>query len=138
MSTLLEGRVDFDYDSIDFDFEKLDADDVISQMPEVLQEFIKEKIRREVQDALTRVIALIYDSNNYRLKVATIVCAFGLPLFLGRSMREIAEMHGVTKQALSKSVKLFQKTFGLPPVRGQKSLAACKAYREIQLERNRK
>lgn len=138
MSTLLEGKVDFDYESIDFDFEKLDADDVISQMPEVLQEFIKEKIRREVQDALTRVIALIYDSSNYRLKVATIVCAFGLPLFLGRSMKEIADMHGVTKQALSKSVKLFQKTFGLPPVRGQKSLAACETYRKIQLERNKK
>jgi len=137
MSTLLEGKVEFDYDSIDFDYDKLDKDGILSEMPDVLQEYIKEKVRREVQDALTRVIALIYDSSNYRLKIATIVCSFGLPLFLGKSMKEIAEMHGVTKQALSKSVKLFQKNFGLPPTRGQKSLAACEKYRKIQLERNK-
>ena len=137
MSTLLEGKVDFDYDSIDFDYEKLEEDDIIARMPDVLQSYMKEKIRREIQDALTRVIALIYDSSNYRLKVATIVCSFGLPLFLGRSMKEIAEIHGVTKQALSKSVKLFQKNFGLPPVRGQKSLEACETYRKVQLERNK-
>ena len=138
MSTLIEGKVDFDYDSIDFDYDKLDGDDIISEMPPILQEYINEKIRREVQDALTRVIALIYDSSNYRLKLATIVCAFGLPLFMGKSMKDIAAMHGVTKQALSKSVKLFQKNFGLPPTRGQKSLAACEKYRTVQLNRNKK
>jgi hypothetical protein len=137
MSTLLEGSVDFDYDSIDFDYDRLDGEDIISEMPPVLQVYIKEKVRREVQDALTRVIALIYDSNNYRLKVATIVCSFGLPLFLGKSMKDIAGMHGVTKQALSKSVKLFQKNFGLPPTRGQKSLSACEKYKQIQLERHK-
>jgi hypothetical protein len=136
MSTLLEGQVEFDYDSIDFDYDKLD-DGVITEMPDVLQQYIKEKVRREVQDALTRVIALIYDSSNYRLKIATIVCSFGLPLFLGKSMKDIALMHGVTKQALSKSVKLFQKNFGLPPTRGQKSLAACETYKKIQLEKNK-
>lgn len=137
MSTLLEGSVDFDYDSIDFDYDRIDGEEVIEHMPPVLREYVKEKIRTEVQDALTRVIALIYDSNNYRLKLATIVCSFGLPLFLGKSMKEIALMHGVTRQALSKSVKLFQGDFGLPPVRGQKSLAACETYRTIQLERHK-
>jgi hypothetical protein len=137
MSTLLEGSVDFDYDSIDFDYDRIDGEEVIEHMPPILQEYIKEKIRREVQDALTRVIALIYDSNNYRLKLATIVCSFGLPLFLGKSMKDIALMHGVTRQALSKSVKYFQKDFGLPPTRGQKSLAACEVYRKIQTERHK-
>jgi hypothetical protein len=124
MSTLLEGSVDFDYESIDFD--KMDGDELLEEMPVVIQDYIQTKIRREVQDALTRVIALIYDSPNYRLKIATIVVSFGLPLFLGKSMKSIAEMHGVTKQALSKSVKGFQKKFGLPPTRGQKSQAAVK------------
>jgi hypothetical protein len=138
MSTILEASVDFDYDSIDFNYDRLDGEDIIGEMPPVLQEYIKEKIRMEVQDALTRVVAIIYDSNNYKLKLATIVCAFGLPLFLGKSMKEIAELHGITRQALSKSVKLFQKNFGLPPTRGQKSLEACEKYRKIQLERNKK
>jgi hypothetical protein len=133
MSTLLEGSVDFDYESIDFD--KMDGDDLLEEMPVVIQDYIQIKIRREVQDALTRVIALIYDSPNYRLKIATIVVSFGLPLFLGKSMKNIAEMHGVTKQALSKSVKGFQKKFGLPPTRGQKSQAACEKYRQVQLKR---
>jgi hypothetical protein len=133
MSTLLEGSVDFDYESIDFD--KMDGDELLEEMPVVIQDYIQTKIRREVQDALTRVIALIYDSPNYRLKIATIVVSFGLPLFLGKSMKSIAEMHGVTKQALSKSVKGFQKKFGLPPTRGQKSQAACEKYRQVQLKR---
>lgn len=136
MSTI-EGSVDFDYDAIDFDYDRLDGEEVIENMPPVLQEYIKEKIRREVQDALTQVIAIIYDSNNYKLKLATIVCSFGLPLFLGKSMKEIAEIHGVTRQALSKAVKQFQKNFNLPPTRGQKSLAACEKYKQVQLQRYR-
>lgn len=135
MSTLLEGSVDFDYESIDFDYDKLDGDQIIEEMPDIVQEYIRIKVRREIQDALTRVIALIYDSPNYRLKIATIVVSFGLPLFLGKSMKDIAEMHGVTKQALSKSVKGFQKKFGLPPTRGQKSQEACEKYRQVQLKR---
>jgi predicted DNA-binding protein YlxM (UPF0122 family) len=135
MSTLVEGSVDFDYESIDFDYDRLDAEEIIENMPPVLQEYFKEKIRKEIQDALTQVIAIIYDSNNYKLKLATIVCSFGLPLFLGKSMSEIAKMHGVTRQALSKSVKQFQKNFNLPPTRGQKSLAACEKYKQAQIER---
>lgn len=135
MSTLVEGSCDFNYDAIDFDYDRLDAEDIIENMPPVLRDYVKEKIRVEVQDALTQVIAIIYDSNNYRLKLATIVCAFGLPLFLGKSMSEIAKMHGVTRQALSKAVKQFQKNFNLPPTRGQKSLAACEKYKQAQLER---
>lgn len=131
-----EAHVEFDYDSVDKpDFEAID-EAVYDQLPEVLQEYIKERIRAEVRDALTRSMALIYDSSNYRLKIATIVCAFGLPLFLGKSMKDIAELHGVTKQALSKSVKLFQKKFDLSPTRAQKSLQACEKYRQIQLQRH--
>lgn len=137
MSTIREAFVDFDYDSIDFG-NKSSSDEIIEEMPELLREYVDERVRAEVQDALTRVIALIYDSNNYKLKLATIVCAFGLPLFLGKSMKDIAAIHGVTRQALSKSVKLFQKNFNLPPVRGQKSLEACEKYREIQIKRNKK
>lgn len=137
MSTIREAFVDFDYDSIDFG-DKSSSDEIIEDMPELLRQYVDERVRAEVQDALTRVIALIYDSNNYKLKLATIVCAFGLPLFLGKSMKDIAGIHGVTRQALSKSVKLFQKNFNLPPVRGQKSLEACEKYREIQINRNKK
>jgi len=137
MSTIREAFVDFDYDSIDFG-DKSSSDEIIDDMPELLRQYVDERVRAEVQDALTRVIALIYDSNNYKLKLATIVCAFGLPLFLGKSMKDIAAIHGVTRQALSKSVKLFQKNFNLPPVRGQKSLEACEKYREIQINRNKK
>lgn len=137
MSTIREAFVDFDYDSIDFG-DKSSGDEIIEDMPELLRQYVDERVRAEVQDALTRVIALIYDSNNYKLKLATIVCAFGLPLFLGKSMKDIAIIHGVTRQALSKSVKLFQKNFNLPPVRGQKSLEACEKYREIQIKRNKK
>lgn len=137
MSTIREAFVDFDYDSIDFG-DKSSSDEIIEDMPELLRQYVDDRVRAEVQDALTRVIALIYDSNNYKLKLATIVCAFGLPLFLGKSMKDIAAIHGVTRQALSKSVKLFQKNFNLPPVRGQKSLEACEKYREIQIKRNKK
>jgi hypothetical protein len=140
MSTtrLVEGQVDFDYDAIDFDYDKLDEMDILAEMPEVLQEFINEKMRRENQEMLTRVISWIYDSNDYRLKIATIVCAFGLPIFMGKSIAEIAEIHKVTKQALSKSIKLFQEDFNLPPVRGQKSLESCGKYREAQLKRHKR
>ena len=43
MSTLVEGSVDFDYESIDFDYDRLDAEEIIENMPPVLQEYFKEK-----------------------------------------------------------------------------------------------
>ena len=101
-----------------------------------IQELVKELARQETQDALTKIIALIYDSHNYRLKLAAIVQAFGLPLFHGKTQKEIAEDHGVTKQALSKSIKRFQKEFDLPICSGQKSLEACENYRKSALRRH--
>jgi hypothetical protein len=131
-----EASVDFDYDAVDQpDFSKLD-DKVFEELPEVLQEYVQQRIRAEVRDAMTQLLSMIYDSSNYRLRIATIVCSFGLPLFLGKSMKDIAGLHGVTKQALSKSVKLFQKQFDLSPTRGQKSLKACEKYKQIQLQRH--
>lgn len=133
MSTLLEaeGKVDFPWDEVEDE-----ETDILSQLPGPVQQYIEEKIREGIQDALTQIIAIIYDSRDYRLKIATVVCAFGLPLFLGQSLKEIAKLHGVTKQALSKSIKQFQADFDLPLTRGQKSLEACESYRKSAIRRH--
>ena len=135
-SQFYEPSVDFDYDSIDFNYHSIDEDSILEELPPIIQMYVKQKIKAEVQDALSRVLSLVYDSSDYRLKVATIVMAFGLPMFMGKSQKTVAELHGVSKQALSKSIKRLQKMFRLPPTRGQKSEKACEKYRQIQLNKH--
>ena len=136
LESFYEPSEDFPYDKIDFDYNALDGDDILGELPPVLQEYIQLKIGNEVQDTLSKVIAMIYDSMDYRLKIATIVMAFDLPMFMGKSQTDVAKSHGVTKQALSKSIKKMQSAFGLNPTRGQKSKKACEKYRQIQLKRH--
>lgn len=136
LDTFYEPSEDFPYDKIDFDYNALDGDDILEELPPVLQHYIKLKISNEVQDTLSKVISMIYDSMDYRLKIATIVMAFDLPMFMGKSQTDVAKSHGVTKQALSKSIKKMQAIFGLHPTRGQKSKKACEKYRQIQIKRH--
>lgn len=135
IDSFFEPSEDFPYDKIDFDYDKLDGDEILEELPPTLQYYVKTKIQNEIQDTLSKIISIIYDSTDYRLKIATIVMAFGLPLFMGRSQTDVAKNHGVTKQALSKSIKKMQKAFGLSPTRGQKSQEACEKYRQIQLNK---
>ena len=136
LDSFYEPSEDFPYDKIDFDYDKLDGDEILEELPPTLQYYVKLKIRNEVQDTLSKVISIIYDSVDYRLKIATIVMAFDLPMFMGKSQTHVAKAHGVTKQALSKSIKKMQSLFGLTPTRGQKSEKACEKYRQINLDRH--
>lgn len=138
LENFYEPSEDFPYDKLDFDYDKLDGDDILNELPPALQYFVKMKIQNEIQDTLSKIISIIYDSTDYRLKIATLVMAFGLPMFMGKSQTQVAKKHGVTKQALSKSIKKMQKLFGLTPTRGQKSEKACEKYRQLQLDKNNK
>ncbi len=136
IDSFFEPSEDFPYDKLDFDYDKLDGDNILEELPPMLQYYVRVKIQNEIQDTLSKIISIIYDSTDYRLKIATIVMAFDLPMFMGKSQTHVAQIHGVTKQALSKSIKKMQKLFHLDPTRGQKSKTACEKYRQIQLNKN--
>jgi hypothetical protein len=111
--------------SVDFDYETLDRppEDVIKEHP-LIQELIRREAALQTAEVLNRVIADIYDSQDYRLRMAVIVVARGLRLFAGISGTEIAKRHQVSKQDLWKHVALYQRLHNLPPTRAQKKKKA--------------
>lgn len=54
--------------------------------------------------------------------------AIGLPLCEGRSMSTTADELRITRQAISKGAKAFQKALGLPPSEYMKATAAIASY----------
>jgi transposase-like protein len=54
--------------------------------------------------------------------------AMGLALCEGRSMNEVAKELGVSRAAISKGAKKFQRTNNLPPSQYMKASDACASY----------
>ncbi len=65
-----------------------------------------------------------------RLALIQVSVALGLPSTEGRTVTDLADHCGITKQALSKGVTTFLRRVHLPPAFGLKSDAAKAIYRE--------
>jgi transposase-like protein len=124
-----QASVGFDFDAVD---ESLALHDRRADQERRLQVVVAPM---RTSDALFKFIALVIDSNDYRLEIDVAIAAIGHPLYQGCSFTDMAKKHGISKQAFDKRVIRFQKDFQLPITRAQKSTAARASYQRTQVER---
>ena len=86
--------------------------------------------------AMRRVIAEIICHDNARLTAECAALVSGLS-YLGSSMTEIAQRHGVTRAAVSKRCVQLSKILGIRPSRAMRSLTARKSYRAARNQSTR-
>ena len=133
-ATMPQASVDFDYDAIHFDDEREEA----NMLEEKLEEIISQRAEEKTKTALIKFIAILIDSEDYKLKLDVAIAALGFPFHQGISFTSMGVRHNITKQAFSKRVRKFQDEFALPPTNAQKSIKAREKYREAQLKRSKK
>ncbi len=85
---------------------------------------------------LRRVLVLIGSQRNPALTCQAISIATGTYLGEGKSLEEIAKMHGITKQALSKRTIRICQELDLPPSRLMRSKESRESYRLKQRQRH--
>ena len=81
-------------------------------------------------DVLASFCARLRGCNNPAMVFDAVCYATGVLAIEGKSATELAEKHGVTKQAFSKIAVEWCNKFGLPPARSMKSKNARKVYSE--------
>lgn len=122
-------------DPVDYWQEELPS---ISRADEVrLQEIHCAKLAREAEERraadLLQLISVFLDAGNLRLNAAGLAFAAGLPSVGGcHSMHEWAQAHGVTRVALSKTARLWQKRLNLPPGPHLRADDLCEVYSQAQ------
>lgn len=96
----------------------------------VLQEVGSEK-RIDLGDRLRSVLSKIWEARDSRLELGCLFIAMDGHGPLGAfSMRQMAESHGVSPEAVSVKVAEFQVDLGLPKTAQQKSEQAVESYRK--------
>lgn len=92
-------------------------------------------------ELLARVLADVIDAgqpgDRSRMEAEAIDFAIGTGVQQGKSEKEIAGFHGVTKATISKRAVNAKKRYSLPPSRGMKSEAAVKAYARMATGKKR-
>lgn len=104
-----------------------------------LQEIHEALVNSEAEERraadLVQLVATFLDSSNVRLQAAALAFAAGLPVVSGaRTMTEWAAAHGVTKAALSKIARQWQRRLNLPPGPHLKEIELCRKYSKSQNE----
>jgi hypothetical protein len=99
------------------------------------------KLAREAEERraadLLQLISVFLDAENLRLNAAGLAFAAGLPSVGGcHSMHEWAQAHGVTRAALSKVSRQWQKRLNLPPGPHLKDDRLCEVYSEAQTKKS--
>ena len=88
----------------------------------------------EIHDVLRRLIGELADQNQSRLSLDCLALVTGLS-YVGLSMTEIAQRHGVTRAAVSKRCVELTKALRLKPSRAMRSLLARSSYRKARLHK---
>jgi hypothetical protein len=129
-------------------FQESEVDEWMEQLPslsrddaERLEAIFQERMRREsvAQRAadLVAVVCEFLDSDNLRIKAASLAFAVGLPVVHGfTGMSDWAAAHGVTRAAVSKSANVWRRRLGLPPSHFMMKEENCEIFREAQLKKN--
>ena len=95
---------------------------------------LEEESARRRAEALMAIVSVFLNACNLRLQAGALAFAVGLPNIQGFStMSEWADAHGVSRQALSKTCKKWQRDLELPPGMYGREEAMCNRYKEAQL-----
>ena len=102
-----------------------------------LEDMVLARVERDGEEKraadLLGLIAVFLDAENLRMQAAALAFAAGLPSVNGfHSMADWAAAHGITRAAVSKVAKVWQRRLNLPPGPHLKDEDSCKKYSEAQ------
>ncbi len=89
-----------------------------------------------IANAVRRMLVIIRSQARPALTCDAIAIAMGIHIGEGRSLEEIAQAHGITKQALSKRAIRICDELGLPPSVLMRSEESRESYRVKQTQRH--
>jgi hypothetical protein len=95
-------------------------------------------VNEHERETVARLVSEFIEAENPRMLAQCYDLAFRLGLQMGITQDAIAEQHGVTKAAVSKTYRRILGEYSLPPARGMKSNEAVETYREREKEKHRK
>jgi DNA-binding phage protein len=132
----VDGHVD---PAEDFDYSKVDADLgwVERGSPDIVARDETEPDRKLAHEAIRRFANSIMNHDNPKMLCCAYLWATGSYLDQDKSMTQMAEDFGVTRQALSKMVTQISEQLGVSPSRGMKSEDARKTYRRTNTWRQK-
>lgn len=102
----------------------------------MIEHFIAEDVTVQTANVVRRMLVLIRSQAKPALTCDALAVALGFHIGEARSFEEIADAHGVTKQALSKRAIRFCTMLGIKPSPLMRSEESRESYRSKQLERH--
>lgn len=102
----------------------------------MLEQFVEEDHVTRSANTIRRMLVLVRSQVRPALTCDAIAIAMGIHIGEGRSLDEIAEAHGITKQALSKRTIRVCEELGLPPSVLMRPESARESYRLKQTQRH--
>lgn len=96
------------------------------------QSAVKEQLLSHESDMLSIVVGGLISSRNVRIAAGALAFATNMAALNGLgSLTDYAKQLGVTKSIISKAMKQWKTSLGLPSTCYQKSAEACKTYSEV-------
>lgn len=89
-------------------------------LEEIIEELLEERARPMAAEVLNRMIEFIITAENARLAAYQVALAGGLGVILGITGPKVAEMFGITKQAVQQGVDRFCEEVGLRKTRAMR------------------
>jgi hypothetical protein len=121
----MAAEIDTPHDCIQ---ELIAAGDMVG-LRKFLDGLVEGEIRDRVAAALVRMLAMIIDAKNPRIKADALAAAAGLFLREGVTHAELARRHGVTRAAFNKEVQKMADEFRLPYRVSEHDLAVSRSCR---------
>ena len=85
------------------------------------------EIRKIISSHIRIMMAELLGSKNKPVAIESLSFATGV-IYEGDTESQIARRHGITRAAVSKQVKYWQKLFNLPPRASGRKLTTCRKY----------
>jgi hypothetical protein len=85
----------------------------------------------DAEDAIMEMLFRAYDHRDSKFSLGCLCFAYGRPPLGVPSMRSLAELRGVSVEAVSKETETYQRILGLPRTEQQKSPAAVASYQRV-------
>lgn len=108
----------------------------VTAVSAMIAQFIEQDEQIHLATALRRMLVVIRYQSDPEITADAIAFALGIHLGEGRTCEEIAEAHGITKQAFSKRVIRIGQDLGLSPSVLMRSFESRRSYQIKQKERH--
>lgn len=125
-------------DSLDDRIEELlDQDASVREFREFIEDCVSREVQKQMSEKIERIAAVFLSAPNVRISAAGLAFATQLDAINGfGSQIKYAAAIGVSRAAISKSVRHWRRLLDLPTNGYMKSEDACASYSRVQKERH--